>query len=88
MPRVSVVVPTYNRAYLLRDTLPTLLAQSEQDIEIVIVDSASTDGTVDLVERAHDPRLRLVPRRASHATHGKLDASHSCRPWGVRGPVS
>lgn len=65
MPRVSVVVPTYNRAYLLRDTLPTLLAQTEQDLEIVIVDSASTDDTVELVERAQDPRLRLV--RAEHS---------------------
>jgi len=60
MPRTSVVVPTCNRAHLLRETLPTLLAQTEQDLEIVIVDNASTDGTAALIEAGRDPRLRLV----------------------------
>ena len=60
MPRVSVVVPTYNRGELLRETLPTLLAQTEQDLEIIIADSASTDGTVELVRQSRDTRLRLL----------------------------
>ena len=59
-PRVSVVVPTYNRLPLLRETLSTLLAQDEPNLEIVVVDNASTDGTADAIERLDAPRLRVV----------------------------
>lgn len=45
MPRVSVVIPTWNGAALLEDALESLLQQTFRDFETIIVDNGSTDGT-------------------------------------------
>jgi glycosyltransferase involved in cell wall biosynthesis len=60
MIRVSVGVPVYNGERYLAETLDCLLAQSLQDIEIVISDNASTDGTAELCQnyQAKDSRVR------------------------------
>lgn len=53
--KISIITSTYNSAETLRDTLESVLAQTHQDIEHIIVDGASTDGTVDLI-REYEPR--------------------------------
>jgi GT2 family glycosyltransferase len=58
---VSVVVPTRNRAGLLRRTLHSICSQQTVEIEVIVVDDASTDGTPD-VARSADPRVRVVRR--------------------------
>jgi glycosyltransferase involved in cell wall biosynthesis len=60
MPLVSIVVPTRDRAPLLRLTLATLLAQTERDCEIIVADNASSDATPELVEDLRDTRVRLA----------------------------
>ena len=59
-PNVSVVIPTYNRASLLPRALRSVLAQTYQDIEIIIVDDASTDDTKKHVESFSDPRIHYI----------------------------
>lgn len=59
-PLFSVVIPVYNRAHILSATLQSVLAQSFQDFEIVIVDDGSRDDPVAVVEAIADPRLRLI----------------------------
>ena len=59
-PRVSVVIPTYNRAALLPRAMRSVLAQTFRDLELIVVDDASADGSADLVERCNDPRARVV----------------------------
>jgi glycosyltransferase involved in cell wall biosynthesis len=61
-PDVSVVVPTYNRAHCLRESLASLLAQEGVTLEVVVVDDGSTDDTASLFRDWPDPRLRYVPR--------------------------
>jgi GT2 family glycosyltransferase len=56
MPLVSVVVPSHNRARLLRRTLQSILAQHLRDLEVVVVDDGSTDDTAG-VAAALDPRV-------------------------------
>ena len=48
-PLISIVVPSYNQAAFIRQTLESCLAQDYRPIEIVVVDGASTDGTVDIL---------------------------------------
>ncbi|MGF1494602.1 MAG: glycosyltransferase [Microcoleaceae cyanobacterium] len=59
MPRVSVVVPTYNQEQFIQSTLTSVLNQTYQDFEIVIANDASTDNTVTKIQAVHDPRIRL-----------------------------
>jgi len=59
-PRVSVVVTTYNGSRYIGETIDAILAQSFTDFELLIIDDASTDDTVAIVEDYTDPRIRLV----------------------------
>lgn len=55
-PVFSVVIPTYNRAGLLAETLASLWRQRFRDFEVIVVDDGSSDAT-DALLRAHEPRL-------------------------------
>ncbi len=59
-PTFSVVVPTRDRAHLLERALRSVLAQSESDFEVVVVDDGSTDDTAARVEALGDDRIRFV----------------------------
>lgn len=61
-PTVSLLVPVYNREDLLRPCLDSALAQTYSDLEVVVVDGASTDKTWDVCREyaATDPRVRII----------------------------
>jgi succinoglycan biosynthesis protein ExoO len=61
-PRVSVILPAYNAAAHLRRAVDSALAQTMDDLEIVIVDDASTDATLEIAGRiaAQDSRVRVL----------------------------
>ena len=61
-PKVSVAVPAYNCEGFLPETLDCLLAQSLKDIQIIIVDDGSTDGTPAMADRfaAQDKRVTAI----------------------------
>jgi glycosyltransferase involved in cell wall biosynthesis len=70
MPKVSVCVPTFNRAGLLRESLSTLLAQDATDYEILVVDNCSTDDTGDVVRSFGDARIRYVRNERNLGSRG------------------
>ena len=59
-PKVSVIIPVFNRSEAVRRAIESVLAQTCQDFEIIVVDDASTDSTPDVVTAFTDPRIRLI----------------------------
>jgi len=59
-PRVSVIVPAWNVANYIGDTIESLLAQTYVDFEIIIVDDCSEDNTYDVAFRYSDSRIRII----------------------------
>lgn len=61
MPRVSVVVPAYNNADFIDDTMRSILSQTYRDFELIVADHSSTDDTVErLAHYAEDPRVTVL----------------------------
>jgi glycosyltransferase involved in cell wall biosynthesis len=58
--KVSVVIATYNRAYILREALESALAQTYQNLEIIIVDDGSTDETREMAPQWTNDRVRYI----------------------------
>ncbi len=60
---VSVILPTYNRRGLLPRAIQSVLSQTHRELELIVVDDCSTDGTAELVQQyaAADRRLRYLP---------------------------
>ena len=58
-PLVSVCIPTYNSGATLGETLASVIGQSHPRLEILVVDNASTDNTIEVASRFDDPRIRI-----------------------------
>ena len=62
--KFSIVIPLYNKASYIRQTLDSALAQHEADFEVIVVDDGSVDGSREIVaayiENTGDSRVRLV----------------------------
>ena len=59
-PTVSVILPVYNRSRMLADASRSVLGQSYRDLELIIVDDASTEDLRPVVEALDDPRVRYI----------------------------
>lgn len=56
---VSVVIPTYNRGYCIKDAIESVLAQSFQSFELIVIDDGSTDDTVNIV-KPYENHIRFI----------------------------
>ncbi len=74
VPRLSVVIPTYNSAATLRSCLDSVDTQSFEDYEILIQDGGSTDGTADVVRAFHKAHPSRDVRWFSEPDRGVYDA--------------
>lgn len=60
---ISVVIPLYNKEKQIVNTLHSVLRQTFQNFEIVVVDDGSTDNSVQEVEKVNDIRIRIVHQK-------------------------
>jgi hypothetical protein len=76
-PAVSVAIPTFNRRDTLQRAIESALAQTYQDLEVVVSDNASTDGTAGLLEvlEGADERVRVVRQPENLGMVANLDAA-------------
>ena len=67
VPRISIIVPAHDAADTIEETLASALAQTERDLEVVVVDDGSRDETAAIVERIaqRDQRVRLLRQQRS-----------------------
>jgi glycosyltransferase involved in cell wall biosynthesis len=75
-PKVSVIMPTYNRAHMIGRSIEGILNQTFKDWELIIVSDGSTDNTREVVLSYHDPRIRYF-----HKGHGGVA---SARNYAIR----
>lgn len=60
IPFFSVIIPTYNRAFIIEKTIASVLNQTFEDFELIIVNDASTDNTGEVISRIQDKRIKLI----------------------------
>jgi len=60
MPKVSVIIPTYNRAHTIAKAINSVLNQTFKDFELIVVDDGSTDDTKSIIGVFEDSRIRYV----------------------------
>ncbi|MBS1714030.1 MAG: glycosyltransferase family 2 protein [Armatimonadetes bacterium] len=70
MPKVSVLTPTFDHARYVGECVESVLGQTFEDWEMIVVDDGSTDGTPDIVEGYRDSRIRIL--RRPHSGIGAL----------------
>ena len=73
MPKVSIVIPTYNQGSLLRLALESVRAQTETDWEAIVINNYSDDDTVSVIESFAEPRFHRIDFR----NHGVIAASRN-----------
>lgn len=60
MVKISIIIPVYNTESFVAHCLDSVLSQDSEDFECIIVDDCSTDGSMAIVERYTDPRVKIV----------------------------
>lgn len=83
--RISVVMPTWNRAHTLRDALDSALLQSVPPFEVIVADDGSTDGTAEMVEAAYADRIASGQLRLLRLPHGGVSAARNAALAAVQG---
>jgi glycosyltransferase involved in cell wall biosynthesis len=80
-PVVSILIPTYNQNLrLLKECIDSALDQTLRNIEVIVSDNHSTNGTVDFLKMYDDPRLRLVSPKSFLSMNDNFAfcAEHAC----------
>jgi glycosyltransferase involved in cell wall biosynthesis len=71
---VGIVIPTFNRREYLRLALESVLAQTHEDLEVLVMDNGSTDGTPKAMASVRDPRVRYVVNPRNLGMAGSINA--------------
>ena len=84
-PKVSIVIPAYNTERYISKAIETALSQTLKEIEVLVVDDASTDNTLDVVRRFNDERIRILasPHKTNQGVCNARNrgAQEACGDW-------
>jgi dolichol-phosphate mannosyltransferase len=61
-PKISIILSTYNEGYVIEKTLKSIF-DNLTDVEVIVVDDCSTDGTPEKIKKFNDPRIKLFSRK-------------------------
>lgn len=83
MPLIDIIIPTYNRALVLKRAIDSVLNQSFRDFHLIIVDDGSSDHTQEILsEYGHNPQLTLLKKsNAGVSSARNFGIEHSSAPW-------
>ena len=62
MPKISVIIPLYNKEKTIKNTIESVLNQTFTDFEIIVVNDGSTDRSLEIVKRINDSRIRIIDK--------------------------
>jgi glycosyltransferase involved in cell wall biosynthesis len=73
MPLISVIIPSYNAEKTIKETIQSVLNQTWQDFELLIINDGSQDATLEVIESIQDPRIKIFsyPNAGSSASRNR-----------------
>ena len=71
MPRVSIIMPTFNSASFLFETIKSILSQTFNDFELIVVDDSSTDNSSEIINEFNDLRIQYIRLGKNHGGPSK-----------------
>jgi len=79
MPLISVVIPVYNGEKTIRETIKSVLNQTFNDLELIVINDGSQDSTLEIVSSISDPRLKIFSYpNANQAVSRNRGISQAC----------
>src|SRR5689334_8286728 len=73
-PAISVVLPVHNRADVLARAISSVVKQTLEQWELIVVDDGSTDGSAEIAESCHDERVRAIRLNANRGGNAARNA--------------
>lgn len=82
VPRFSVVIPLFNKRAFIRRAVLSVLRQDLADLELLVVDDGSTDGSVEAIADLQHPRIRIIRQpNGGEGAARNTGIAHACGPW-------
>ena len=75
-PKISVIIPLYNKAIYIKRAIDSVLSQTEQNFEILVVGGKSNDGGEDVVRKYRDSRIKLIDELGSGVSAARNQGVH------------
>ena len=83
LPKVTIAIPTYNRAAYLEQAIGSALAQTYPHVEVIVSDNCSTDATAEFVSQIRDNRLVSLQQQTNLGMIGNWNACMERATWRV-----
>ena len=71
MPRISVIIPVYNKEKYIAKTLQSVLSQTFTDFELIVIDDGSTDNSAQIIKSFSDERIRFFSQENAGVSHAR-----------------